>query len=139
MTGTPVQNGFYNLILYHGGRLYTNLTDHPDIGEDALYVLDNGTWRELESVNTSQTYRLRSSGDLLVVSYSYSVYSYNPDLSQGLVIWTYGETSPAPSDAFIGSDGFYWIADRNKGLVKSPNSGYNQEFIKPSGAPLPIF
>jgi hypothetical protein len=135
MPGTPVQNGFYNLILYHGGRLYANLINHPVAGEDALYVLDNGIWKELESVNTSQTYRLRSCGDLLVVSYSYFVHTYNPDLSLGLVIWTYGETSPAPSDAFIGTDGYYWIADRNKGLVKSPNSGYNQEFIKPSGAP----
>ena len=134
LPGIPVPNGFYNLILYHGGRLYTNLTD-PNVGEDALYVLDNGTWKELESVNTGRTYRMRSCGDLLVVSYGYFVHTYNPDLSLNLVIYTYGVTSPEPSDAFIGSDNYYWIADRSEGLVRSEASGYNQVFIKPSGAP----
>ena len=134
MSGTPFPNGFYNLILYHGGRLLINHRD-PDVAEDALYVLDNGTWRELETVNTGQTYRLRSCGDKLVVSYGYFVQTYNADLSLDLKIYTYGESSPAPSDALIGSDGFYWIADRSKGLVKSWGGGFEQEFIKPSGAP----
>jgi hypothetical protein len=134
LPGTPFPNGFYNLILYHGGKLFANHTD-PNISEDGLYVLENGLWRELETTNTSRTYRLRSCGDKLVVSYSYFVIAYNSDLTQDLKIYTYGESSPAPSDALIGTDGFYWIADRNKGLVKSWGGGFNQEFIKPSGAP----
>jgi hypothetical protein len=134
MTGTPLPNGSYNLILNHGGRLFINHPD-PDGAEDDLYVLENGTWRALETVNTGQTYRLRSCGDKLVVSYSYFVQTYNADLTLDQKIYTYGESSPAPSDAMIGSDGFYWLADRSKGLVKSWGGGYDHEFIKPSGAP----
>jgi len=134
MTGIPVPNGFYNLILYHDGRLYVNHTD-PEIAEDGLYFLENGQWNELEPTNTGRTYRIRGCGDLLVVSYGYFVTSYNSDLTENLKIYTYGETSPAPSDAMIGTDEFYWIADRNKGLVKSWGGGYEREYIKPSGAP----
>lgn len=134
LPGSPVPNGFYNLVLYHDGKLFANHTD-PNISEDGLYVLENGQWRDLETANTGRTYRLRSCGDKLVVSYSYFVRSYNADLTLYLNIYTYGESSPAPSDALIGTDEFYWIADRNKGLVKSWGGGYDQEFIKPSGAP----
>ncbi|MCK9401436.1 MAG: hypothetical protein M0Q51_15770 [Bacteroidales bacterium] len=134
MPGIPFEDGFYNLVYNYNGRLLINHTD-PDINEDGLYVLENGQWRDLETANTDRTYSLRSSGDKLVVSYSYFLKSYNTDLTEDLKIYTYGEISPAPSDALIGTDGNYWIADRNKGLVKSWADGYERQFIKPSGAP----
>lgn len=134
LTGTPFVDGFYNLVHYYAGKLFINHTD-PDVSEDGLYVLENGQWRDLESANTTRTYSLRTSGDKLVVSYSYFLRSYNADLSLDLNIYTYGEISPAPSDAIIGTDGNYWIADRNKGLVKSWAGGFEREYIKPSGAP----
>lgn len=130
----PLISGNYNLIHYFNGRLLFNMTD-PDDPEDMLYVLEDGIWRELDTEPGNRTYRLRTSGDNLVVSYSFYVKEYLPDLSEGLKIYTYGESSPAPSDAFYGTDGFYWIADRSKGLVKVWGGGFERQFIKPSGAP----
>jgi hypothetical protein len=134
MQNLPFPNGYYNLVHYFKGKLLINHTD-PEVTEDDLFVLENGEWRQLETENNTRTYRLRTSGDKLVVSYSYYVKTYNADLVEELKIYTYGETSPAPSDAFIGTDGIYWIADRYKGLAKVWANGYESEFIKPSGAP----
>lgn len=134
MVDVPLYNGNYNLIHQFNGKLLINLTD-PNDPEDILYVQENGAWRKLDEETGSRTYRLRTSGDQLIVSYSYSVKEYNADLSEGLKIYTYGESSPAPSDAIIGTDGNYWVADRSKGLVKVWGGGFERQFIKPSGAP----
>jgi hypothetical protein len=134
MTDVPYPNEFFNLILYFNGKLLVNHTD-PDNSEDDLYVLENGEWTFLETGNTDRTYSLRACGDKLVVSYNYFTKTYNSDLVEELKIYSYGETSPAPSDAIIGTDGNYWIADRNKGLAKVWGGGYERQFIKPSGAP----
>jgi hypothetical protein len=134
MQNTPFPNGYYNKIHYFDGKLFINHTD-PDVPEDDLYYLSNGQWLPLETENTTRTFRLRTSGDKLVVSYSYYVKVFNTDLVPELKIYTYGESSPAPQDAFIGTDGNYWIADRYKGVAKVWGGGFEREFIKPSGAP----
>ena len=134
MTDAPFPNGFANHIHYFNGSLLVNYSD-PDDPEDDLFVLENGTWRELDGETGSSTYSLRTSGDQLIVCYSYFLKVYNSDLSMDLKIYTYGDSSPAPADAFKGDDGNFWIADRNKGLVKSWADGFEREFIKPSGAP----
>jgi hypothetical protein len=130
----PHPNGMYNKIHFFDGKLFINYYD-LDNPEDDLFVLENGEWRHLETSSTNRTFNLRTSGDKLVVSYSYFAKTYNTDLTEYLNIYTYGETSPAPSDAILSSDANYWIADRNKGLVKVWGGGFERQFIKPSGAP----
>jgi hypothetical protein len=134
MQNTPFPNGYYNKIHFFNGNLFINHTD-PDVPEDDLYLLENGQWRPLEEENNTRTYRLRTSGDKLLVSYSYYVKVYNTNLETELKIYTYGSSSPAPQDAFLGTDGFYWIADRYKGVAKVWGGGFENEFIKPTGAP----
>ena len=136
VSNTPFPNGYYNHVEFYNGKMLINHTDPElEIKEDDLYVNENGEWRHLETADCDLTYSLRVSGDKLVVSYSYFTITYNSDLAQVLKIYTYGEISPAPSDAMIGTDGNYWIADRNKGLVKVGASGFDRVYIKPSGAP----
>jgi hypothetical protein len=134
MQTTPFPDGFTDLVHYFNGMLFINYTD-PEDPEDDLFVLQDGLWRELEQGGTVKTFSIRTSGDKLIVSYSYWLQEYNSDLSQGLKVYTYAGVTPQPADGFIGTDGFYWIADRGKGLVKSWGGGFEQEFIKPSGAP----
>ncbi len=134
MEDVPFTNGFVSLIYNFKGKLLVNYSDEDD-PEDDLFVLEDGTWRELEQGATSRTNSIRASGDLLVVSYSYWVQSFDENLDPTLKIYTYGDSGPAPVDAFKSTDGNYWIADRNKGLVKSWADGFERQFIKPSGAP----
>jgi sugar lactone lactonase YvrE len=134
MEDIPDPEGYYNIVHVYQGKLFINLhtQDNPD---DDLMVLDNGQWRDLETESTLATHSLRTCGDKLVVSYSYFVNVYDPDLARVLNIYTYGVGGPAPNDAIIGSDNFYWIADQNVGLAKVWGEGYEREFIKPTGAP----
>jgi hypothetical protein len=134
MLSTPFPDGYYNRIEIFNGNLLINHTE-PDNPEDDLFILKDGEWSPLDSEDCSNTYNLRICGDKLVVSYSYFTKTYNTDLVSELKIYTYEETSPTPSDAIIGTDGNYWIADRRKGLVKVWGGGFEHQFIKPSGAP----
>jgi len=130
----PYPNGMYNLIHYYDGKLFINYYNQDETEDDLLFQ-ENGEWRPLELDSTERTYSLRTSDDKLVVSYGYFVKTYNADLSENLNIYTYGETSPRPSDAIIGAEGHYWIADRRKGLVEVWGDGFDRQYIKPSGAP----
>lgn len=134
LSTVPFPSGFYNLVYNFNGKLFINHSEEDD-PEDDLYVYKNGAWTELETTNSARTYSLRSNGSELVVSFSYFTKTYNNDLTETLKIYTYGESSPAPSDAILGTDGNYWIADRNKGLVKVWGGGFERQFIKPTGAP----
>ena len=134
LEGVPFPDGFFNLVYNFNGKLLVNHTEEDD-PEDDLYVFENGAWRELEATNSARTYSIRSNGNELVVSFSYFAKTYNAGLTETLKIYSYGEASPAPSDAILGTDGNYWIADRNKGLVKVWGGGFERQFIKPTGAP----
>lgn len=134
LADAPLPNGFCSHIHYFNNHLLVNYSN-PDDPEDDLYIRVNSNWQELDTDICGTTYSLRNSGDQMIVSYSYFTKTYNPDLSVDLKIYTYGDASPAPADAFKGDDGYYWIADRNKGLVKSWAEGFEREYIKPSGAP----
>lgn len=131
----PYPDGYYNLITIFNGKLMVNHSDPEETGDD-IYVYEDGSWNLFEDPNAERTYySLRVCGDKLMVSYNYSAKIFNTDLQEELKIYTYGESSPAPSDAIIGTDGNYWIADRSKGLAKVWGGGFDHEFIKPSGAP----
>jgi hypothetical protein len=134
VSNTPSPSGYYNHIQYFEGKLLLNHTD-PDITEDDLYVFENGEWGPLETANSLRTNSIRVCGDKLVVAYTNFTKTYNTNLVEELMINTYEDRTPSPTDAIIGTDGNYWIADRNKGLVKTWNQGTEREFIKPSGAP----
>lgn len=134
MTDIPYPEGFYSLIHNYRGKLFINYSPSAT-NTDELYVLENGAWTLFESESNTRINSMRTSGDKMVVSFSYYVRIYNPDLSEYIKIYSYGESSPIPSDAFIGTDGNFWIADQSKGLVKSWAGGFERQFIKPSGAP----
>lgn len=134
MTGLPYPNGYYNLVYVFNDMLIINHHDEDDT-EDDLYVFRDGAWSDLDSQPTELTYSIRSTGDELVISYKGYVKTYDAALNETLKIYTYGSSNVASVDAIIGTDNFFWIADRSKGLVKAWGGGYENEFIKPSGAP----
>ena len=134
MTGLPYPNGFYNHIFVFNGHLIINHHDEED-PEDDLYVYRDGAWTDLDPEPTEITNSIRSSGNNLIISYKGFVRHYNENFGEELKIYTYGGSNVAAFDAILGGDGFYWIADRYKGLSKVWGGGYDNQFIKPSGAP----
>ena len=126
----------YNHVHVFNGDLLINYMN-PDDETDQLYVRKNGEWMVFDDEPNNRTKSIRTSDDnKLIVSYNYFVKEYSQDLELTLKIFTYGEGGPAPNDALLSSDGeYYWIADRNRGLVKVWGNGFEREFIMPSGAP----
>jgi len=134
MPGVPFPNGHYNLVYVFNNHLIINHHEE-DATEDGLYVYRDGGWEDLDPLPTELTYSLRSTDDELVVSYKGFVKAYDANFTETLKIYTYGSSNVAPVDGLLGKDGNYWIADRSKGLAKVWGGGYDNEFIKPSGAP----
>lgn len=134
MSGLPYPNGFYNHISVYNGDLIINHHD-PEDPEDDLYIRRNGIWDDLDPENTEHTNSIRLSGNQLIISYKGFVRVYDQNLAETLKIYTYGASNVAAVDAIFGGDGNYWLADQNKGLVKVWGGGFENEFIKPSGAP----
>jgi hypothetical protein len=132
MPDVPYPNGYYNLVHNFNGILLIN---HVGITKDDLYYLDNGEWKLLDPSSDNRINSLRTCGDKLVVSFSYHVKIYNADLVEELKIYTYGESGMEPTDAIIGTDNYYWVADHKKGLVKVGGGGFESDYIIPSGAP----
>jgi hypothetical protein len=134
MTGLPYPNGYYSHIHVFQGKLIINHHD-PDDPEDDLYIRLNNEWNDLDPDSTQITHSIRSRGNNLVVSYQGFVRHYNENLEEELKIYTYGASNVTSYDAILGGEGFYWIADRNHGLAKVWGGGFENQFIKPSGAP----
>jgi hypothetical protein len=134
LNGVPFPNGYYNLVSVFNDQLIINHHDE-EVTEDGLYVYRDGGWMDLDPLPTELTYSIRSTDGNLVISYKGFVKTYDASLAEILKIYTYGTSNVASVDAIIGRDGNYWIADRNKGLVKAWGGGYQNEFIKPAGAP----
>ena len=134
MTGIPYPNGFYNLIYYFNGYLMINYHD-PDNPEDNLYVDLDGQWADLDPSEDGVTNSIRSTGNNLVISYQGFVKNYDNTLVETLKIYTFNPGSVSPSDAILDNEGNYWLADKTKGLAKVWGGGYENEIIKPSGAP----
>lgn len=134
-----VPKGFvtYNHLHIFNGDLLVNYLN-PDTEADELYIRRGDEWIRFDEEENSRTKSIRStSNNTLLVSYNYFVKEYTPDLQIAIKIYTYGPSGgPAPNDAILSEDNsFYWIADRNQGLVKVWGGGFENEVIRPDGAP----
>jgi len=134
MTGLPYPNGYYNHIFVFNGTLIINHHD-PEDPEDDLFMRQNGEWADLDPEETEITTNIRSRDNNLIVSYKGFVRHYDENFTEVVKIYTYGTSNVAAADAILGGDGNYWIADKSKGLAKVWGGGFENELIKPSGAP----
>ncbi len=134
MTGLPFPNGYYNHIQTFNGDLVMN--NHEDDGSpDGLYVRRNGEWTTFESEEFGSVRSIRNNGNTLVISFNSFVKEYDENYEEAMKIFTYNPGGVSPADAINGKDGYYWIADRSEGLAKVWGGGFENEIIKPSGAP----
>jgi hypothetical protein len=127
---TPEGYSAYNHVHVYNNDLIINYLN-PDEDTDEVYVRRNGEWIDLDIEPNNRTKSIRTSdNNTLVVSYNFFVIEYDQNLDRIIKIFTYESGGPAPNDAILSSDGdFYWIADRNRGLVKVWGGGYESEFI----------
>lgn len=97
-----------------------------NFNEDTLYYISDGTLNRYEDDGMTIA-DIKVNNDELIVSQFSSVNILGSDMNQLQVIFEYNGKIPEPVSC-LQFNGFYWMADKNFGLVKGTNS-YNTEVI----------
>lgn len=119
-TTLPHPNASYNLIEWFGDAFFAN-NNNPSYYSDTLYVRSNGSWTAFDTANTASRINMRQMGSYLYITVVDGVHILNDVFQRHFTIYTYNPGHPAPMDAIVDKDNIRWIADKQKGLVKSPN------------------
>ncbi len=127
--GSP--NAHYNCIAMHSGELYVNKRG-PIYGTDSIFVKKNGHWLPFTGIDHQPTYQIKSYGDTLLIVQDYNYKYYWNTMTESFLNYTYGSSTPRPSDAIIDDNGEIWVADKEQSLVWNPRP-WAYKFLKPSG------
>jgi len=127
-------NATYNHVHVFDNTLFVNRYDEDET-EDYLLYFNNDDWYVFDTSIHSRTNSIRSTEDDLIISFSYFMNHYDVNFELVFNLWSIQGSTPQPNDAYLGDDGFYWLADQRNGMVKAWGNGENTESIKPSGAP----
>lgn len=112
--------GAYHEVEAFGDKLILSYSNTTFGNSDSLYHIENGVPVVFDSLKTF--YGLNGEGSELLVSTYDALHIFSAELDHLDLIFQYDEgIAPKPRTAkFI--DGYYFIADRNKGLVRALNS-----------------
>ena len=116
----PFPNDHYNHIISYDNQLIVNRL--TSVLGDQIFAVTENTWKEIVSPIEAKTVNLDISSGRLLSSHKNFIGVFNADLSYNRSIKTYGdnfEKDVCPSQLLNSSDGNYYIADENYGLVIS--------------------
>ena len=122
-----------SVALFDGGLYFISSKRNNSTADTVFQYKDNG----LEIYKTGGDYfNLTNSSGHLVLSADYFLSLRNPGETTDNLIYTYGDQSPQPSEAFLDpkNANSVWIADRNSGLVNTVNV-WNVTKYTPEGPP----
>ncbi len=124
-------NAAYNNICAFNGYLITSRVVE-NYARDTLFLNDGSGWRYFyDSLTNDDYHSLTVSQNQLLICGNARVDIINPDLSTEWFVWDYNPGTPQPNAAIKDAEGWTWIADNNRGLVK--NKQWDNTFIKPNG------
>lgn len=116
----PHSDGVFDQVENHQGKLLVN--HHPDNNLDSVFVLENNTWSPLAIRHIERNVNLTSGEKYLYLNRTYAIELYESSLDTSRLVYQYDFTTDIrPSEVAEDSDGSFWIADRNSGLVKTRN------------------
>jgi hypothetical protein len=115
-------SGNYNLLAWHGGKLYVNATPAgSSFDKDTLLVYDGSQWEYFDPDNHSTRASLRVLNDRLLVCNYLNVDVFKTDGSKEYRMYNYNPGSIRPNDAIFDDDNKAWIADNDNGLYYMPD------------------
>ena len=132
ITDVPHSDSKYNCMAYFNGKLYANYLNETLEGYDTIYVYDYVNWTVWShSDNTSYNAILNINNHLIVVN-SFSSSAYDSNNLRTNYVNSYSFGSAKPNHAIIDTDGIFWIADSNYGLVRN-TVDWDNKSIYPNG------
>ncbi len=136
-TTLSAEDAIINAVASHHDKVIVNKS-RDQYGTDTLfYKTPDSAWQVLESPNNTNVTSMRSFGDYLYVAYQFSLFIFDKALNYADKLYTYGvEGGLEPKDLWLDADSTFWIADAERGLVKTEGNN-DGEFIHPSGPAYP--
>ena len=120
----------YNELEVFGEKLLINFTNGT-YNTDTLFVFDGTVWDYYNPKYSSNKREIRAVGDRLLVSNYGAVHVFNTSFEQIENIYSC-DGSVYPNTAFLDANGFLWIGDMRRGMIKAKDN-WNYEEIKPNG------
>lgn len=118
--------GVYNSMVSFEDKIFFSYNNEI-YNSDTLYQYTNGQLEVFQ--NEIEIGGLSTSNDFLLVSTAGSVIVYNQDLTQNQSIYQYSHgTFASPVNATY-AEGFFYIADKNSGLVKAKNAFESEQIL----------
>ena len=119
----------YSELEVFAGKLLLNYNGGANA--DTLFVFDGSHWDYIDKENVSEKRMMRAYNDrlLVVCRYHISVFDWNLNLQHSI-------HSPGgsiePWAVALDNNGYYWIGDNKRGLIKT-SDGWNNMDVKPNG------
>ena len=119
----------YSELEVFAGKLLLNYNGGANA--DTLFVYDGSRWDYIDKENVSERRMMRAYNDrfLVVCRYHISVHDWNLNLQ-------YSIHSPGgsiePWAVALDNNGYYWIGDNKRGLIRT-SDGWNNMDVKPNG------
>ncbi len=121
----------YNHVVSFNNRIYTNYFSDM-FNQDTMFTYNGISWDYFEKNNNSIHRQMNiANNHMLIVNY-YDVQVFDENMAFLYNIWNPNSQSLFPLSASMDND-FVWIGDKVSGLIKTWNSGWAGEFIKPNG------
>lgn len=128
LTFIPNFESTFNAITSFNNIIYASYDDINN--KDTIYVIDGNNWSYFDNLqhNVSSIY---SDSKKLIICNSNFIQIFDNNLNSIENIWSYNLNPLKVKYAIFDQSNQLWIADRNNGLVKKTNSGF-EKFI-PNG------
>ncbi len=127
-------NGPYSSLVRFGDRILLNFRSSlPEA--DTLLVLDQSNIFQRYSPlygRRNVGLDVSASGEYVIIPHALDIHRYNVDLQELTFQFGYENTAPFPSQAIHGTDGSFWVADRELGLVRGRGFGEGSSVV-PNG------
>lgn len=108
------------------------INDHDAHASDTIYYRKSGIWDYFDTTQVKNFFGIRTYDDEMMIISGGDVDFFDASLNMFRRVFTYVDGSPNPRDVIRGQDNTVWIADNNKGLVKSEGE-WRYEIITPEG------
>jgi len=132
ITDIPNSTGKFDKMVMFQGKIITNYYGEAD-NTDALYYLENNTWKAFLPTIKTHKNELRVWGNWLTISGLNQGYIVNQNSDISKSFDNYGFDYAKPQSSLVDDEGNLWIADQRSGLVYQPVNSDKFSNMYPKG------
>ncbi len=127
-------NGPFNAVARLGDRILLNYRSSLPEADTLLLLDQSNTFQRYSPLYGRRNLNLdvSTNGEFVIIAHVLDIHRYNVALEEITFQFGYEGTAPFPNQAIHGSDGAFWVADRELGLVRGEGFGEGRSIV-PNG------